>query len=271
MQTIPFEDLPSTDTPIDATNLNTMQGYIEDAVNDKIGLIILLEANNTAPEQCETGDLYYNTDTSLIYEATGIDTWNTVGNTPSYDYLYLDKTNKVIYYFNGTELDVFGAAVVDDLTSSSTVNPPSIDAVNGAISDVNDNIEQVSDDLSTFSDDCGFVDSVVSTTGTYAANWKVRKWNNGFCEMWGSGTYQLNFNQTYGYSIYALVSNVPLPVTVTSIAPVQITPFASSQIYYTTAQAYSNDKFSFFIAKPDTTQGGNQSIGFEFYARGNWK
>lgn len=147
MQTITFEDLPSTDTPIDATNLNTMQGYIEQAVNDKIGLITLLEANNVAPEQCETGDLYYNIDTALIYEATGTDTWNTVGNAPSYDYLYLDKTNKVIYYFNGTELDVFGAAVVDDLTSSSTVNPPSIDAVNDAISDVNNSINQISDSI----------------------------------------------------------------------------------------------------------------------------
>lgn len=147
MQTITFEDLPSTNTPIDATNLNTMQGYIEDAVDDKIGLIALLEASSTAPEECDTGDLYYNTDTALIYEATGIDTWNTVGNAPSYEYLYLDKTNKVIYYFNGTELDVFGAAVIDDLTSSSTVNPPSIDAVNGAISDVNDSIEQINNTI----------------------------------------------------------------------------------------------------------------------------
>ena len=143
MQTIPFEDLPSTNTPIDATNLNTMQGYIEQAVNDKIGLITLLEASSTAPEECQIGDLYYNTDTALIYEATGTDTWNTVGNTPSYDYLYLDKTNKAIYYYNGTELDVFGAAVVDDLTSSSTVNPPSIDAVNGAISDINTEVNSL--------------------------------------------------------------------------------------------------------------------------------
>lgn len=143
MQTILFKDLPSTDTPIDATNLNTMQSYIEQAVNDKIGLITLLEASSTAPEECQTGDLYYNTDTTLIYEATGTDTWNTVGNTPSHDYLYLDKKNKAIYYYNGTELDVFGAAVVDDLTSSSTVNPPSIDAVNGAISDINTEVNSL--------------------------------------------------------------------------------------------------------------------------------
>lgn len=140
MQTIPFEDLPSTNTLIDAENLNLMQQNIEQAVNDKIGLIDLLEASNTAPEQCETGDLYYNTDTALIYEANGTNTWNTVGNAPSYDYLYLDKKNKVIYYFNGTDLDVFGAAVIDDLTSSSAVNPPSIDAVNGSISAINNKI-----------------------------------------------------------------------------------------------------------------------------------
>lgn len=270
MQTIPFEDLPSTDTPIDATNLNTMQSYIEDAVNSKIGLITLLEANSTAPEQCETGDLYYNTDTTLIYEATGTDTWNTVGDTPSYDYLYLDKTNKVIYYFNGTELDVFGAAVVDDLTSSSTVNPPSIDAVNGAISDVSDAIEQVSDDLSTFSDDCGFVDSTVTTTGSLTANWKVRKWNNGFCEMWGSTTWNVNFNQGYGNSVYTEVNNVPLPITVTGLNGVQINTYQTGHIFFTTAKYYGTDRFSFFIAKPEMTY-SNISVGFEFYARGTWK
>lgn len=143
MQTIPFEDLPSTDTPVDATNLNTMQSYIEQAINDKIGLITLIEASSTAPEECQTGDLYYNTDTTLIYEATGTDTWGSVGNTPNTDYLYLDKTNKAIYYYDGTELDVFGAAVVDDLTSSSTVNPPSIDAVNNAISDVSTEVNSL--------------------------------------------------------------------------------------------------------------------------------
>lgn len=149
MQKIPFEDLPSTDTPIDATNLNTMQGYIEQAVNDKIGLITLLDASSTAPEECQIGDLYYNTDTSLIYEATGTNTWGSVGNTPNDDYLYLDKTNKAIYYYNGTGLDVFGAAVVDDLTSSSTVNPPSIDAVNSAISDISDSIDNINTEINS--------------------------------------------------------------------------------------------------------------------------
>lgn len=270
MQTITFEDLPSTDTPIDATNLNTMQGYIEDAVNDKIGLITLLEASSTAPEQCDTGDLYYNTDTTLIYEATGTDTWNTVGDTPSYDYLYLDKTNKVIYYFNGTELDVFGAAVVDDLTSSSIVNPPSIDAVNGAISDVSDAVGQVSDDLSTFSDDCGFVDSSVTTTGSLAANWKVRKWNNGFCEMWGRATWATSFTTGYGNSLYSEVNSIPLPITLTFLAGAQINTFATGHIFFTTAKNYSNDKFSIFIAKPEMSQ-GTLDVGYEFYLRGTWK
>ena len=126
-----------------------MQSYIAQAVNDKIGLITLLEVNSVAPEECETGDLYYNTDTALIYEATGTDTWGSVGNTPNNDYLYLDKTNKAIYYYNGTELDVFGAAVVDDLTSSSTVNPPSIDAVNGAISDIDDSIDDINTEVNS--------------------------------------------------------------------------------------------------------------------------
>lgn len=142
MQKIPFEDLPSTNTLIDATNLNTMQGYIEDAIDNKIGLITLLEANSTAPEQCETGDLYYNTDTALIYEATGTDTWNTVGDAPDTIHLYLDMSNFNLYYYSEIETKLLdcGRIILPDLTSDSETNAPSVKAVNDAIDEINSDI-----------------------------------------------------------------------------------------------------------------------------------
>lgn len=154
-------------------------------------------------------------------------------------------------------------------TPDSTMSDSSRNTVENKV--IKEYVDTVQENVDTLDTNCGFEDSTVTTTGTYGANWKVRKWNNGFCEMWGSATWSINISQSYGYAIYALVSNVPLPITLTSIGPTQINTFASSQIYYTTAQSYSTDKFSFFIAKPDTSQSGSQSIGFEFYVRGNWK
>lgn len=271
MNKITFEDLPNTQTPVDASNLNTMQTNIETEINKKINFIHLLTVDSVAPEECSNGDKYYNTTNELIYTSTGTDTWGTVGTIPDEDCLYIDDTNKALYIYNGTNLENYGAAATDDLTSTS-VNPASVDAVNTAISDLDNNIDQVSDDLTQFSNNCGFVDSSVTNTfNGFQITWKIRKWNNGFCEIWGSSTMTVNMNQTYGYSIYSLVQGVPLPITLIDAYKVQIDTFAASQIYYTTIQAYTNNTFSFFIAKPDTSQTGNQSVGFGFYIRGNWK
>lgn len=104
MQIIPFEDLPSTNTPIDATNLNTMQHNIKSELEDKNGIIILKDIASAAPEECQKDDAYYNVDTALIYKAIGTDTWNTVGEQPSYNYLYLNK--KINLYIIITELNL---------------------------------------------------------------------------------------------------------------------------------------------------------------------
>lgn len=147
MQIIPFEDLPSTNTPIDATNLNTMQHNIKSELEDKNGIIILKDIASAAPEECQKDDAYYNVDTALIYKAIGTNTWNTVGEQPSYNYLYLNKKNKSIYYYNGTELENYGGTVTDDLESSSSVNPPSINAVKSALTDIDKAIDALTASL----------------------------------------------------------------------------------------------------------------------------
>lgn len=147
MQIIPFEDLPSTNTPIDATNLNTMQHNIKSELEDKNGIIILKDIASAAPEECQKDDAYYNVGTALIYKAIGTDTWDTVGEQPSYNYLYLNKKNKSIYYYNGTELENYGGTVTDDLESSSSVNPPSINAVNSALTDIDKAIDALTASL----------------------------------------------------------------------------------------------------------------------------
>lgn len=158
-------------------------------------------------------------------------------------------------------------------TNGTLDSEMSDDSLNGVENKViKEYVDNVQDNVDALDDACGFEDSDISTTGTYSANWKVRKWNNGFCEMWGKASWSVNISQSYGYSIYELIQNVPIPITLTTNSmSVQINPLASSQIYYTTLQSYGTSKFSFFVAKPDTSQSGAQTIGFEFYIRGTWK
>lgn len=57
MEKINFENLPSTNTPINATNLNTMQNNIENGINDVAQTLEPVSINLTFNE-----DYVYNTD-----------------------------------------------------------------------------------------------------------------------------------------------------------------------------------------------------------------
>lgn len=88
-------------------------------------LIELLTVDSTAPSECSTGDMYYNTTTSLIYTAIGTDTWSSTGTTPSTKYLYVDLTNAKLYYYDGVTFTSYGGGSVDADTqmSDSSTNP----------------------------------------------------------------------------------------------------------------------------------------------------
>ena len=122
MDKIVFEDLPSTTTTVDADNLNTIQNNIETAINKKIDFVNLLTVNNTAPSTCVTGDKYYNTTNKLIYIATGTNTWDTVGEIPIQNCLYIDNEHKVLFIYNGIDLEVYNVTEKNIMTATITSN-----------------------------------------------------------------------------------------------------------------------------------------------------
>ena len=65
---------------------------------------ILLAVSDTAPSECSTGDVYFNTTTNLLYTATATDTWGTTGVAPTSNTIYLELTNQTAYAYNGTTL-----------------------------------------------------------------------------------------------------------------------------------------------------------------------
>ena len=134
---IEFEDLPSTDTPIDATNLNNMQISIAEDIEEASssgGGIIALKTITTAPSTFIEGDKYYNSTDDLIYTATSSSTWGN-GETPDVVTLYLNEAdNKLYRYYNNTmNLEPGGSSItVHDSYSTSTTEPYSANYVNSS-------------------------------------------------------------------------------------------------------------------------------------------
>lgn len=120
MEKINFQNLPSTSTPLNSTNLNQMQDNMEDAIIP----IKLVTISDTAPGSATTGDMYYNTTDNKVYTATGTNTWDS-GTTPRYDGFYINTNDNTLFYYNGTSLVGVGGSqtsinVKNEKTTSET-------------------------------------------------------------------------------------------------------------------------------------------------------
>lgn len=119
--------IESGTTPVNATNLDKMDTALKQAHDGVRSLetnkidkstIELLTVSDTAPEECEEGDLYYNTTTNLIYIAIGTNTWSSTGELPSSKYLYVDLSNSKLYYYDGTTFTSYGGGSSNDVVIS---------------------------------------------------------------------------------------------------------------------------------------------------------
>lgn len=97
-------------TPTGPTNLGIMDTGIDTLDSVKIGkaVIALLAVTDTEPEECTTGDMYYNTVNKKIYIASGTNIWGTNGLNLNKKYLYVDLTNSLLYYFDGNDFKSYG-------------------------------------------------------------------------------------------------------------------------------------------------------------------
>ena len=113
MEKINFQDLPSTATPLNSSNLKQMQDNMENAIIP----IKLVTISDTAPTTATTGDMYYNTTDNKVYTATADNTWDN-GGTPRYDGFYINTNDNTLFYYNGTSL----VGVVGSQTSINVKN-----------------------------------------------------------------------------------------------------------------------------------------------------
>lgn len=105
-------------TPVDALNLSAMDKGISDSYDVK-----LLAVSDTAPTECETGDIYYNTTNKLLYTATGRNTWGTNGTEPLEGVLYIvfdgEKNKGNSYSWNGSDLSSVGGGSSNEVVIGS--------------------------------------------------------------------------------------------------------------------------------------------------------
>lgn len=129
---VPFENAPSTNTPIDATNLNKIQTDCRDeigslsllettnktdlvsAINENKrnideggggGGIVALKSITTEPSTFDTGDKYYDETDDLIYTATSSSTWNE-GEEPKVTSLYLNEADNHLYRYYDDQMNI---------------------------------------------------------------------------------------------------------------------------------------------------------------------
>ena len=118
MAKITFEDkemlIENSNIPDKNKVKDTDMNMIKNVVNAN-ETKILIAVSSTAPVQCATGDMYFNTTDNLIYTATGSNTWGTTGIAPTKNTIYLELTNQTVYAYNGTTLISVGGGGGADL------------------------------------------------------------------------------------------------------------------------------------------------------------
>lgn len=87
---------------------------------------ILLAISDTAPSTCATGDLYYNTTSKKIFEATGTNTWGSTGTNPTSNTIYILFDTKTTYSYDGTDLVSVGGG--GDEVAVQTTEPTGEDS-----------------------------------------------------------------------------------------------------------------------------------------------
>lgn len=97
----------------------------------------LLAISNIAPNECSTGDMYFNTSSKKIFTATATNTWGATGETPTDSTLYIND-GKIYTYDGDTLVNVGGTEEVEVSTTQPTntdvklwINPSTIPQVKG--------------------------------------------------------------------------------------------------------------------------------------------
>ena len=197
-------------TEVSAENMNHMEEGIENAYS-----VWLVAVTDVEPEECYVGDIYFDTETKLLYKAIERNVWDNTGYSPEIGVMYVVFSTQTVYSYNGTTLVSVGGgggggiAVAPDEPDEDTklyIESTDLDFQGLEIANeytTGDNIAYSADYVNT---NVGVVESGSNTYGNYV------KYNDGtmICtrtvnvtgtpsEQWGS-FYVLWNNTEYNFA-----------------------------------------------------------------------
>lgn len=126
--------VPIVDTSADETKKISVKDLIPSNVT-------LLAVSSVEPEECYTGDKYFNTTTNLIYTAIERNVWSTTGELAQMGINYIVFDTQTAYAYDGTTLVSVGGGSGggETLPVGSTIE------YTGTVQDIPDGWEEVND------------------------------------------------------------------------------------------------------------------------------
>ena len=96
-----------------------LPSYVDDVIE-------LLTITDTAPLTCVKDDKYYNTSSNKIFIATAVNTWDTTGETPEKEKIYVNTSNEKSYRWGGSAMIAVGSSDIEGIkvgSSGSLITP----------------------------------------------------------------------------------------------------------------------------------------------------
>lgn len=251
---------------VNATDMNEIKNVVNSNETK-----VLLAVTDTAPAQCSTGDMYYDTTDDLIYTATGTNTWSSTGVAPTENTLYVVLTTQTAYAYDGdneTLVSVGSASgsVVNNY-STSTIEGYSCNYVNGAISGA---IVSTYTNNQTSAYSTEYVNGIVESGSNTNGNWikyidgTMICYNtislNNIAVNTANGSMYISSTQTLG----------SFPQTFTSTPKVTITPHAEA-FGWVAQQDQASTTSVGRITMCRSTSSSSSSYEIDYIAIGRWK
>lgn len=236
---------------VNATDMNEIKNVVNSNETK-----VLLAVTDTAPAQCSTGDMYYDTTDDLIYTATGTNTWGSTGVAPTENTIYVVYSTQTAYAYDGDSLiSVGGGSGSSDIVM---VYPDT------ATAETKLYIEE---------SDLNFQQADIESGSNANGNWIKYSDGTMICTMKGTGT--ANLSNSWGSVYYGEISTTfTFPQEFIAIPNVQISAFPTGSSAFwvgtnatpvITTSSYKN------VALIRPTSASNVAYEIDIVAIGKWK
>ena len=238
---------------VNATDMNEIKNVVNSNETK-----VLLAVTDTAPAQCSTGDMYYDTTDDLIYTATGTNTWGSTGVAPTENTIYVVYSTQTAYAYDGDSLiSVGGGTGSSDIVM---VYPDTATAETKLYIEESDlNFQQA--DIESGSNANG--NWIKYSDGTMICYREVTGSKN-INTQWGSSLYYADITTEYTFA-QEFISPPSVQLTVSPTSSTTFWQGYGDEVPIVTTTSYKN----FALIRPTSVSGVGYRV--KIFAIGKWK